>query len=57
MSLRVLRFISILLASLLMATAFGHTLEMPMKMRASPELMVDVPTQSLCLARNRWRTG
>ena len=40
MSLRRLRLICILLASLLMATAFGHTLEMPMKMRASGELWV-----------------
>jgi hypothetical protein len=38
MSLRLSRFISILLASLLMATALGHMLEMPMKMKASGEL-------------------
>jgi hypothetical protein len=36
--LRIWQFITILLASLLMATAFGHLLEMPMKIRASGEL-------------------
>jgi len=36
--IRAWQFITILLASLLMATAFGHLLEMPMKMSVSGEL-------------------
>src|SRR5687767_7367035 len=38
MTLRIWQFITILFASLLMATAFGHLLEMPMKMTVSGEL-------------------
>jgi hypothetical protein len=36
--MKVWRFATVLLVSLLMATAFAHTLEMPMKMRVSGEL-------------------